>query len=108
MRHLDALLTKVISAGDGSVPNAVPNFSEMNKVKSRTAQMHQAFRGKDLQSMKNGGRVLDILHLILTWNAYVLAAAASAAQTKNKDKQASFRSVSVCKLHISLGFLLCS
>ncbi|VAH01362.1 unnamed protein product [Triticum turgidum subsp. durum] len=65
---------------------------EMNKVKSRTAQMHQAFRGKDLQSMKNGGRVLDILNLILTWNAYVLAAAAaSAAQTKNKDKQASFR-----------------
>ncbi|XP_044456654.1 putative protein ABIL2 isoform X2 [Triticum aestivum] len=82
---------RYILPGDGSVPNAVPNFSEMNKVKSRTAQMHQAFRGKDLQSMKNGGRVLDILHLILTWNAYVLAAAASAAQTKNKDKQASFR-----------------
>ena len=71
--------------------------------------MHQAFRGKDLQSMKNGGHLLDILNLILTWNAYVLAAAAaSAAQTKNKDKQASFRSVSVCKLQISLGFLLCS
>ncbi|EMS58659.1 hypothetical protein TRIUR3_01529 [Triticum urartu] len=66
-------------------------LGEMNKVKSRTAQMHQAFRGKDLQSMKNGGRVLDILNLILTWNAYVLAAAASAAQTKNKYKQASFR-----------------
>ncbi|XP_048565187.1 putative protein ABIL2 isoform X2 [Triticum urartu] len=82
---------RYILPGDGSVPNAVPNFSEMNKVKSRTAQMHQAFRGKDLQSMKNGGRVLDILNLILTWNAYVLAAAASAAQTKNKYKQASFR-----------------
>ncbi|VAH01364.1 unnamed protein product [Triticum turgidum subsp. durum] len=54
---------RYILPGDGSVPNAVPNFSEMNKVKSRTAQMHQAFR----------------------------AAAASAAQTKNKDKQASFR-----------------
>ncbi|XP_037483294.1 putative protein ABIL2 isoform X3 [Triticum dicoccoides] len=53
---------RYILPGDGSVPNAVPNFSEMNKVKSRTAQMHQAFR-----------------------------AAASAAQTKNKDKQASFR-----------------
>ncbi|XP_037483289.1 putative protein ABIL2 isoform X2 [Triticum dicoccoides] len=52
---------RYILPGDGSVPNAVPNFSEMNKVKSRTAQMHQAFR------------------------------AASAAQTKNKDKQASFR-----------------
>uniref|UniRef100_A0A8R7NY57 Protein ABIL1 n=1 Tax=Triticum urartu TaxID=4572 RepID=A0A8R7NY57_TRIUA len=51
----------ILPAGDGSVPNAVPNFSEMNKVKSRTAQMHQAFR------------------------------AASAAQTKNKYKQASFR-----------------
>ncbi|XP_020160379.1 putative protein ABIL2 isoform X1 [Aegilops tauschii subsp. strangulata] len=53
----------ILPAGDGSVPNAVPNFSEMNKAKSRTTQMHQAFR----------------------------AAAASAAQTKNKDKQASFR-----------------
>ncbi|XP_048565201.1 putative protein ABIL2 isoform X4 [Triticum urartu] len=53
---------RYILPGDGSVPNAVPNFSEMNKVKSRTAQMHQAFR-----------------------------AAASAAQTKNKYKQASFR-----------------
>ncbi|KAF6987754.1 hypothetical protein CFC21_005368 [Triticum aestivum] len=52
----------ILPAGDGSVPNAVPNFSEMNKVKSRTTQMHQAFR-----------------------------AAASAAQTKSKDKQASFR-----------------
>ncbi|XP_020160381.1 putative protein ABIL2 isoform X3 [Aegilops tauschii subsp. strangulata] len=52
----------ILPAGDGSVPNAVPNFSEMNKAKSRTTQMHQAFR-----------------------------AAASAAQTKNKDKQASFR-----------------
>ncbi|KAF6993322.1 hypothetical protein CFC21_010234 [Triticum aestivum] len=54
---------RYILPGDGSVPNAVPNFSEMNKAKSRTTQMHQAFR----------------------------AAAASAAQTKNKDKQASFR-----------------
>ncbi|XP_037450032.1 putative protein ABIL2 isoform X3 [Triticum dicoccoides] len=53
---------RYILPGDGSVPNAVPNFSEMNKVKSRTTQMHQAFR-----------------------------AAASAAQTKSKDKQASFR-----------------
>uniref|UniRef100_A0A452XS08 Protein ABIL1 n=1 Tax=Aegilops tauschii subsp. strangulata TaxID=200361 RepID=A0A452XS08_AEGTS len=52
---------RYILPGDGSVPNAVPNFSEMNKAKSRTTQMHQA------------------------------AAAASAAQTKNKDKQASFR-----------------
>ncbi|KAM3406590.1 hypothetical protein ACQJBY_000579 [Aegilops geniculata] len=52
---------RYILPGDGSVPNAVPNFSEMNKVRSRTTQMHQAFR------------------------------AASAAQTKNKDKQASFR-----------------
>uniref|UniRef100_A0A452XS52 Uncharacterized protein n=1 Tax=Aegilops tauschii subsp. strangulata TaxID=200361 RepID=A0A452XS52_AEGTS len=38
----------ILPAGDGSVPNAVPNFSEMNKAKSRTTQMHQAFRGKDL------------------------------------------------------------
>ncbi|KAM3400175.1 hypothetical protein ACQJBY_005202 [Aegilops geniculata] len=53
---------RYILPGDGSVPNAVPNFSEMNKVKNRTTHMHQAFR-----------------------------AAASAAQTKNKDKQASFR-----------------
>ncbi|KAM3400176.1 hypothetical protein ACQJBY_005202 [Aegilops geniculata] len=52
---------RYILPGDGSVPNAVPNFSEMNKVKNRTTHMHQAFR------------------------------AASAAQTKNKDKQASFR-----------------
>ncbi|XP_044951971.1 putative protein ABIL2 isoform X3 [Hordeum vulgare subsp. vulgare] len=53
----------VISAGGDSIPNAMPNFSAMNKVKNRaTTQMHQAF-----------------------------SAAASAAQTKNKDKQASFR-----------------
>lgn len=45
-----------------SIPNVVPNFSEMNKVKNRTAQMHQAF-----------------------------SAAAAAAQPKNKDKQPSFR-----------------
>ncbi|XP_044952374.1 putative protein ABIL2 isoform X9 [Hordeum vulgare subsp. vulgare] len=52
----------ILPAGGDSIPNAMPNFSAMNKVKNRaTTQMHQAF------------------------------SAASAAQTKNKDKQASFR-----------------
>ncbi|XP_044961591.1 putative protein ABIL2 isoform X3 [Hordeum vulgare subsp. vulgare] len=50
----------ILPAGNNSIPNAVPNFSEMNKVKNRTAQMHPAF------------------------------SATSAAQTKSKDKQASF------------------
>ncbi|KAI5016959.1 hypothetical protein ZWY2020_037337 [Hordeum vulgare] len=53
---------RYILPGGDSIPNAMPNFSAMNKVKNRaTTQMHQAF------------------------------SAASAAQTKNKDKQASFR-----------------
>jgi hypothetical protein len=43
---------RYILPGGESFPNAVPNFSEMNKVKNRTAQMHQAFSGKNLQSMK--------------------------------------------------------
>uniref|UniRef100_A0ACD5ZF91 Uncharacterized protein n=1 Tax=Avena sativa TaxID=4498 RepID=A0ACD5ZF91_AVESA len=34
---------RYILPGGESIPNAVPNFSEMNKVKNRTAQMHQAF-----------------------------------------------------------------
>lgn len=52
---------RYILPGDDSIPNAVPNFSEMNKVKNRPTQMHPAF------------------------------SATSAAQTKSKDKQASFR-----------------
>uniref|UniRef100_A0ACD5TB57 Uncharacterized protein n=1 Tax=Avena sativa TaxID=4498 RepID=A0ACD5TB57_AVESA len=52
---------RYILPGGESIPNAVPNFSEMNKVKNRTAQMHQAFT------------------------------AAAAAQPKTKDKQPSFR-----------------
>ncbi|KAF7096469.1 hypothetical protein CFC21_098409 [Triticum aestivum] len=52
---------RYILPGDDSIPNAVPNFSEMNKVKNRTTQMHPAF------------------------------SSTSAAQTKSKDKQASFR-----------------
>ncbi|KAM3211977.1 hypothetical protein ACQJBY_065219 [Aegilops geniculata] len=51
---------RYILPGNDSIPDAVPNFSEMNKVKNRTTQMHQAF------------------------------SATSAAQTKSKDKQASF------------------
>ncbi|KAM3191690.1 hypothetical protein ACQJBY_069136 [Aegilops geniculata] len=52
---------RYILPGNDSIPDAVPNFSEMNKVKNRTTQMHPAF------------------------------SATSAAQTKSKDKQASFR-----------------
>ncbi|OEL19859.1 putative protein ABIL2 [Dichanthelium oligosanthes] len=33
----------ILPAGDQSMPSAVPNFREMNKVTNRTAQMHQAF-----------------------------------------------------------------
>ncbi|XP_010231912.1 putative protein ABIL2 isoform X2 [Brachypodium distachyon] len=51
----------ILPAGDDSIPNAVPNFSEMNKVKNRAAQMHQAFGG------------------------------AAGAQPKTKEKQPSFR-----------------
>uniref|UniRef100_A0A453S840 Uncharacterized protein n=1 Tax=Aegilops tauschii subsp. strangulata TaxID=200361 RepID=A0A453S840_AEGTS len=58
---------RYILPGNDSIPDAVPNFSEMNKVKNRTTQMHPAF------------------------------SATPAAQTKSKDKQASFRSVSLCK-----------
>ncbi|KAK1665125.1 hypothetical protein QYE76_053284 [Lolium multiflorum] len=34
---------RYILPGGESIPNAVPNFSEMNKAKNRTAQMQQAF-----------------------------------------------------------------
>lgn len=33
----------ILPAGDQSMPTAVPNFKEMNKVTSRAAQMHQMF-----------------------------------------------------------------
>ncbi|KAF8671076.1 hypothetical protein HU200_050357 [Digitaria exilis] len=33
----------ILPAGDQSMPSAVPNFREMNKVTNRTAQMHQLF-----------------------------------------------------------------
>ncbi|CAO2165181.1 unnamed protein product [Urochloa humidicola] len=33
----------ILPAGNQSMPNAVPNFKEMNKVTNRTAQMHQVF-----------------------------------------------------------------
>ncbi|TKW14913.1 hypothetical protein SEVIR_5G198300v4 [Setaria viridis] len=33
----------ILPAGDQSMPSAVPNFREMNKVTNRTAQMHQVF-----------------------------------------------------------------
>ncbi|RCV25815.1 hypothetical protein SETIT_5G196000v2 [Setaria italica] len=33
----------ILPAGDKSMPSAVPNFREMNKVTNRTAQMHQVF-----------------------------------------------------------------
>ncbi|CAO2190634.1 unnamed protein product [Urochloa humidicola] len=33
----------ILPAGNQSMPNAVPNFREMNKVTNRTAQMHQMF-----------------------------------------------------------------
>ncbi|PAN30479.1 hypothetical protein GQ55_5G282000 [Panicum hallii var. hallii] len=33
----------ILPAGNQSMPSAVPNFREMNKVTSRTAQMHQVF-----------------------------------------------------------------
>ncbi|CAM0881375.1 unnamed protein product [Alopecurus aequalis] len=51
----------ILPAGGESIPNAIPNFSEMNKVKNRTAQMQQAF------------------------------SSGAAAQPKTKDKQPSFR-----------------
>ncbi|CAO2177058.1 unnamed protein product [Urochloa humidicola] len=33
----------ILPAGNQSMPSAVPNFKEMNKVTNRTAQMHQVF-----------------------------------------------------------------
>ncbi|KAF7102438.1 hypothetical protein CFC21_103575 [Triticum aestivum] len=54
---------RYILPGNDSIPDAVPNFSEMNKVKNRTTQMHPAF------------------------------STTSAAQTKSKDKQTSFRKI---------------
>ncbi|XP_015693026.1 putative protein ABIL2 isoform X2 [Oryza brachyantha] len=50
----------ILPAGDGSMPHAVPNFSEMRKAKSRAAQMQQVF------------------------------SAAAASQAKAKEKQPSF------------------
>ncbi|XP_052140406.1 putative protein ABIL2 isoform X7 [Oryza glaberrima] len=50
----------ILPAGDGSMPNAVPNFSEMRKAKNRAAQMQQVF------------------------------SAATASQAKAKEKQPSF------------------
>ncbi|KAL5226289.1 hypothetical protein ABZP36_014554 [Zizania latifolia] len=34
---------RYILPGDDSMPNAVPNYNEMRKVRNRTAQMHQVF-----------------------------------------------------------------
>uniref|UniRef100_A0A0D9V1Y3 Uncharacterized protein n=1 Tax=Leersia perrieri TaxID=77586 RepID=A0A0D9V1Y3_9ORYZ len=50
----------ILPAGDGSMPNAVPNFTEMRKAKSRAAQMQQVF------------------------------SVAAASQAKTKEKQPSF------------------
>ncbi|XP_066306374.1 putative protein ABIL2 isoform X1 [Miscanthus floridulus] len=50
----------ILPAGDQSMPSAVPNFREMNKVTNRASQIHQVF---------------------------------SAAETKAKEKQPSFRKV---------------
>ncbi|KAL5220462.1 hypothetical protein ABZP36_025175 [Zizania latifolia] len=33
----------ILPAGDESMPNAVPNYSEIRKVRNRAAQMHQVF-----------------------------------------------------------------
>ncbi|XP_037469686.1 putative protein ABIL2 isoform X4 [Triticum dicoccoides] len=45
---------RYILPGNDSIPDAVPNFSEMNKVKNRTTQMHPAFstqtKSKDKQT----------------------------------------------------------
>uniref|UniRef100_A0ACD5VAP7 Uncharacterized protein n=1 Tax=Avena sativa TaxID=4498 RepID=A0ACD5VAP7_AVESA len=57
----------ILPAGGESIPNAVPNFSEMSKVKNRTAQMHQAF-SKNLQSMENIGYcklVFDLMFFVV-------------------------------------------
>uniref|UniRef100_A0A453S8Q7 Uncharacterized protein n=1 Tax=Aegilops tauschii subsp. strangulata TaxID=200361 RepID=A0A453S8Q7_AEGTS len=43
----------ILPAGNDSIPDAVPNFSEMNKVKNRTTQMHPAFSGKDLRQTES-------------------------------------------------------
>ncbi|XP_021311901.1 putative protein ABIL2 [Sorghum bicolor] len=37
----------ILPAGDQSMPSAVPNFREMNKVTNRASQIHQVFSGKN-------------------------------------------------------------
>lgn len=39
----------ILPAGDDSMPNAEPNFSDMNKVRNRAAQMHQVFSAATAQ-----------------------------------------------------------
>lgn len=90
VRETSWSLTLMVSAGDDSIPNAVPNFSEMNKVKNRAAQMHQAFGGgKNLQSMEKWGTCTGYLELASELKCLCLAAAG--AQPKTKEKQPSFR-----------------